>query len=109
MFTSNDNDSCIAVLGTLNSLVYTQTLAFDTERYHSTELILPRKQRDNEPDFILICKLLKQIPVLHSNSALQCIPVTLSPIRGFWYINSIIHSNTVNAKDEQVWFFQVWV
>lgn len=58
-------------------------------------------------DFILIHKLLKKFPVKYSSSALQYIPVNLSPISGVWYINRVIHNNIVNAKAEQVRFFQV--
>lgn len=57
-------------------------------------------------DFILICKLLRKFPVKYSSSALQYVSVNLSPISGLWYINRVIH-NIVNAKAEQVGFFQV--
>lgn len=58
-------------------------------------------------DFILICKLLRKFPVKYSSSALQYIPVNLPPISGVWYINRVIHNSIVNAKAEQVGFFQV--
>lgn len=53
-------------------------------------------------DFILICKLLKKFPVKYSSSALQYIPVNLSPVSGVWYISRVIHNSIVNVKAKQV-------